>query len=243
MDVGVDQAGHQRRVAEIDGLRPGGMGDGGAGGNDLLSFNQDLSGGNDAAAFDIEQARGMENDGVRGCGSLGQDARPERDAGCKEQAGMQREDAAANMVGSTLVAKMACRISGAQSGAATRITMDHTMRLRTNDPRGHLPLRGSARPFGQGQPLPLGGRAGRDCRGERRAARGGANDAGRRSAARLSAASAGALRERRSHPADYRYPRSGCLCSGSGAYGRRFSRLAALRCRDGRGAGGGEHRV
>ncbi len=38
MDVGVDQAGHQRGVAEIDGLRAGGMGDGGAGGDDLLAF-------------------------------------------------------------------------------------------------------------------------------------------------------------------------------------------------------------
>ena len=45
--------------------------------------------------------------------------------------------------------------------------------------------------------------------------------------------------ERRGHPADCRYSRSCCLCSGSGAYGGRSSRLAALRCRDGRGAGGG----
>ncbi len=34
-------------------------------------------------------------------------------------------------------------------------------------------------------------------------------------------------------PADYRHPRSRRLSSGGGADGRRFSRLAALRCRDG----------
>ncbi len=78
MHVGVDQAGHQGGVAQIDGLGSGGMGDGGAGGNDLLSFDQDLSGDKHAAALDIEQARGMENDGVRGCGSLRQGARPEQ---------------------------------------------------------------------------------------------------------------------------------------------------------------------
>jgi len=62
MDVGVDEAGHQGRVAQIDGLGSGGMGYGGAGGNDLLSFDQDLSGGKHAASLDIEQAGGMEND-------------------------------------------------------------------------------------------------------------------------------------------------------------------------------------
>ena len=65
MYVGVNQARHQGGVAQIDGLGPGGMGDGGAGGNDLLSFNQDLAGDKHAAALYIEQARGMENDRVR----------------------------------------------------------------------------------------------------------------------------------------------------------------------------------
>ncbi len=49
---------------------------------------------------------------------------------------------------------------------------------------------------------------------------------------------AGALRERRGHPADHRQSRSSCVCSGGGTYGRRFSRLAAFRCRDRRRAGG-----
>jgi hypothetical protein len=60
--MGVNQAGHQGRVAQIDGLGSGGMGYGGAGGNDLFSFDQDLSGDKHAAALDIKQARGMEND-------------------------------------------------------------------------------------------------------------------------------------------------------------------------------------
>jgi hypothetical protein len=85
MHVGVDQAGHQGRVAEIDGLSSRRMGDGGAGGNDLVCFNQDLSGGEHAAALDIEQARGMENDGVRGCGNLCRRARSARDSGGKPQ--------------------------------------------------------------------------------------------------------------------------------------------------------------
>jgi ethanolamine ammonia-lyase large subunit len=81
MHVGVDQARHQGCIAEIDGLRAPGVGDRGADGNDLVSFNQHLSWGQDAATLDIEQARGMENHGVRGCGSLCQQARPERDTG------------------------------------------------------------------------------------------------------------------------------------------------------------------
>jgi hypothetical protein len=79
MHVGVDQAGHQGRVAEIDGLGSRGMGHGRAGGNDLVSFDQDLSGGQHASALDIEQARSMENEGVRGCGSLRRRARSARD--------------------------------------------------------------------------------------------------------------------------------------------------------------------
>jgi hypothetical protein len=57
------------------------MGDGRTGGNDLVSFNQDLSGRNDATTFDIEQARGMEDNGVGRRGDLCQGTRPERYAG------------------------------------------------------------------------------------------------------------------------------------------------------------------
>jgi hypothetical protein len=65
MDVGVDQAGHQGCVAEIDGLRSGRMGYGGAGSYNLSAFDEDLAGGEDATRFYIEKTRGMQNDGVR----------------------------------------------------------------------------------------------------------------------------------------------------------------------------------
>jgi hypothetical protein len=45
MDVGIDQPGHQRGIAKIDGLCSGRVGYGGAGGDNLLSFDQDFSGG------------------------------------------------------------------------------------------------------------------------------------------------------------------------------------------------------
>ena len=67
MHVGVDQARHQGGVAEVDGLRSGGMSNGGAGSNDLPAFDQDLAGGKNTARFYIEKTRGMKNDGVR-CG-------------------------------------------------------------------------------------------------------------------------------------------------------------------------------
>jgi hypothetical protein len=71
VDVGVDQARHQRGVAKVDGLRSGGVGHGGAGGNNLVPLHQDLSRRNNASGFDIEQARGMENDWVPRRLSLG----------------------------------------------------------------------------------------------------------------------------------------------------------------------------
>ncbi|MEA3005630.1 MAG: hypothetical protein QOI94_899, partial [Acidobacteriaceae bacterium] len=65
MYVGVYQARHQGGVAEVDGLRSGGMSDGGTGGNDFSTFDQDLTGGENTACLYIEQARGMEDDGLR----------------------------------------------------------------------------------------------------------------------------------------------------------------------------------
>jgi len=69
--MGVDQAGHQSVVAEVDRLCSGRVRDGGAGGDNLVAFHQNFPGRNDAAGFDIEQTRGMKNDWVRGRGSLG----------------------------------------------------------------------------------------------------------------------------------------------------------------------------
>ena len=66
MHVGVDQAGQQRGVAEIDDLRAGGMRDGRADGGDAIALDQDFAGRRDVAGFDVEQARGMQDDGARG---------------------------------------------------------------------------------------------------------------------------------------------------------------------------------
>ena len=87
MDVGVDQAGHEGRVPKIDGFHSGGVLDGRAGGDDLFPLNQDLAGGNDATAFDVEQARSMENDRVRCRGSLRQCT---RHPGSKAEQGCRR---------------------------------------------------------------------------------------------------------------------------------------------------------
>jgi ethanolamine ammonia-lyase large subunit len=118
MDVGVNQPGHHRGIAKIDGLRARRVGYGGAGGDNLLSFDQDFSGGNNAAGFDIEQAGGMENDGVRGCRSLCKSKRREQETG---------QNHSANVVVSILHGE-----DGLQDirPAPVRITMIHTMRLR-----------------------------------------------------------------------------------------------------------------
>ncbi len=121
--------------------------------------------------------------------------------------------------------------------APRRITMVHTMRLRrtirevTYDFEDLRDLLAKASPYRSGDAL--AGIAAES--GEQRAA------------AQMTLADlplqaflrrgAGALRERRSHPPDSRHPRSGCLSSVVVAYRGRFSRLAALRCRDGRDAG------
>ena len=129
MDMGVDQAGHQGRVAQVDGLGSGRVGNGGAGGNDLLSFDQHLSGDKHAAALDIEQARGMENDRVRGCGNLRQSARREQDSGCEPK--RQSCGAAADLVVFILGGQDGLQdIRSANLGAPERITMIATMRLR-----------------------------------------------------------------------------------------------------------------
>ena len=66
MDVGVDQAGQQGAVAEIDDFGAGGMRDGGADFGDAVALDEDFAGRNDFAGFDFEEARGVEDDGVIG---------------------------------------------------------------------------------------------------------------------------------------------------------------------------------
>src|SRR6202522_1039317 len=105
------------------------MGDRGAGGNDLLSFDQDLSGGKHAAALDIEQAGRMEHDGVRGCGSLRQRAWPEGHSGREPK--RQGCTSAADLIRFILGGQDGLQdIRSAIPGAPERITMIATMRLR-----------------------------------------------------------------------------------------------------------------
>jgi hypothetical protein len=85
VDVGVDQARHQRGVAEVDRLRFGGVGHGGADGNNLIPLHQDLPRRNNATGFDIEQARGMEKDRVPRRRSLGPGPTDKRQQNAEEE--------------------------------------------------------------------------------------------------------------------------------------------------------------
>jgi hypothetical protein len=63
MDVGIDQAGQEGAIAQVDGLCAGGMGYGGAGFNDAVALDEDFGGSDDSAGFDIQQACGVEDYG------------------------------------------------------------------------------------------------------------------------------------------------------------------------------------
>ena len=187
MDVGIDQAGHQGGVAQIDGLGSSGMVDGGAGGDDLLPFDQHLSGGKHAAGFDVEQARGMENDRVRCGGSLRQCSTARSPAAKPSR--MQTRDRRCEWP------RWFAEYQEIRFCARQAYYYDPTMRLRRKirEVTYHFEdlrdLLAKASPYRSGDAL-----AGIAAESARAACRG-ANDAGRPSAARLSAAGAGALRE------------------------------------------------
>ena len=65
MHMRVDQARHQGGVAQIDHFRARRMTDRAAHRRDAVALDQDLAGRHDAAAFRVEQARGMQHNGVR----------------------------------------------------------------------------------------------------------------------------------------------------------------------------------
>ena len=74
----------------------------------------------------------MEDDGVGRRGDLCQGMRPEREAGGKKNKQVSRRaGAAASVVGSAVVCQDGLQDNRSVVGAADRITMDHTMRLRT----------------------------------------------------------------------------------------------------------------
>ncbi len=65
MNVCVDQTGKKRGVAEVDGFGSGGMVYGGPGGGDLVALDEYLAGCDHLPGFDVEQAGGVEDGGVR----------------------------------------------------------------------------------------------------------------------------------------------------------------------------------
>jgi hypothetical protein len=69
VDVHVNQAGHQRGVAEINYLRSRWMRDGCADFGDAFALDEDFTGRDDATGFDIEKARGVKDCGVSGGGA------------------------------------------------------------------------------------------------------------------------------------------------------------------------------
>ena len=71
VDVRVDEAGQQGGVAEVDDFRAGWACDFGADFGDGVALDQDFAGSDHFAGFDVEQARGVKNDGVRGLRRLG----------------------------------------------------------------------------------------------------------------------------------------------------------------------------
>jgi hypothetical protein len=63
VDVGVDQTGHEGAIAQVDGLRAGGMGYGGAGFNDAVALDEDFGGSGNFAGFNVQKAGGVEDFG------------------------------------------------------------------------------------------------------------------------------------------------------------------------------------
>jgi hypothetical protein len=64
MDVGVDEAREQGNVAEVDDFGVLGMVDGCGDGADAVAFDEDFAGLEDCAGVDLEEAGGVEDDGL-----------------------------------------------------------------------------------------------------------------------------------------------------------------------------------
>ena len=69
MDVSVDEARHQRRVAEVDFFRALGMVHSCPGLDDALAANEDLPGCKNASALDVKQPCRMQQNRAGGLGS------------------------------------------------------------------------------------------------------------------------------------------------------------------------------
>jgi hypothetical protein len=66
MDVGIDQAGKQGAVAEVDDSGALGMIDRGADGANAIAFDKNFAGPEQGSGINLEQARGVEDDGRGG---------------------------------------------------------------------------------------------------------------------------------------------------------------------------------
>jgi hypothetical protein len=61
VNVCVDQAGHQRCVAEVDNLHSSGMSNGCSGSGDSFAFDKDFTGADNFAVGDVEHSRCVKN--------------------------------------------------------------------------------------------------------------------------------------------------------------------------------------
>src|SRR5271155_1891019 len=66
VNVRINQAGEKSGIAEVNDLRIGWLGYFCADFFYYVAFDEDFAGGGDAAGFDVEQAGGVEDDGMRG---------------------------------------------------------------------------------------------------------------------------------------------------------------------------------
>ena len=64
MHVGIDEARHQRAVAEVDHLGSARPRHGRAGGCNALALDEHFAGSQEAAGVDFEQMRGVQHDGI-----------------------------------------------------------------------------------------------------------------------------------------------------------------------------------
>ncbi len=87
VDVGVDEAGHEGAVAEVDDLGTGGVGDVRGDLGDAVAGDEDLGGGDEAAGGDVEHVGGAQDDDLPGFGELGGGGKREGEGCCQRDAG------------------------------------------------------------------------------------------------------------------------------------------------------------
>ena len=112
MNVGVDEAGHEGLVAEVEDFCACWVRDSCADFLDAIAVDEDLTGGEKLAGGDVEQARGVEDDEVSGLGLLGERVgEAEADDACAEESLHGSRSIRETLVGDTGVCCMTTRQS------------------------------------------------------------------------------------------------------------------------------------